>query len=286
MIVYNKRGLAVIHRSTLICPAVTIICYLCFFSQSRAQAPIEKKPLAFEVASIKPSMAGTRGSGIRPKPGGQGYIAANVSVSSMMQVMYRITASQIVGGPTWMSSDVWDVEANADHAGNTTDQLHEMFQTLLADRFELRFHREKKDMGAYVLNVDRSGSKLKVSESKDPYDIPIKPGDQPFKSVGTRVPISYLCFYLSQTLRVPVVDQTGLNGFYDFTLEWMPQIDLPPPGPNIPDQITVESQTKVVDAIQSAMISALRAQLGLKLESRKAPVEVFVIDHVERPSEN
>ncbi|HTC89162.1 MAG TPA: TIGR03435 family protein [Bryobacteraceae bacterium] len=274
------------RRFALICAAVTIACYMCVVSESRAQAPIEKKPLAFEVASVKPSMAGTRGSGIRPKPGGQGYVAANVSVSSMMQVMYRITASQIVGGPTWMSSDVWDVEANADHAGNTTDQLHEMFQTLLADRFELRFHREKKDMSAYVLSVDRSGSKLKVSQSKDPYDIPINPGDQPFKSVGTRVPISYLCFYLSQTLRVPVVDQTGLDGFYDFTLEWMPQIDLPPAGQNTPGQFTVESQIKMVEAIQSAMISALRAQLGLKLELRKAAVEVFVIDHVERPSEN
>jgi uncharacterized protein (TIGR03435 family) len=140
-------------------------------------------------------------------------------------------------------------------------------------------------MDAYVLSVDRSGSKLKVSESNDPYDIPIKPGDQPFKSVGTRVPISYLCFFLSQTLSVPVVDQTGLDGFYDFTMEWMPEIDLPPQGPNDPP-LTVESQIKIRDAIQSALISALRAQLGLKLESRKAPVEVFVIDHVERPSEN
>lgn len=223
------------------------------------------KPLAFEVASVKPSRPDARPGGIRPLSGGQMYVASGVPLRLMIKLMYKITDSQIVGGPGWMDTQLWDVNAKAERPSNL-DELHEMFQTLLADRFQLRFHREKKEITAFVLTVDKSGSKLTRSALQDPFDIPIK-GAGPGKIVGTRVPMSYFCWFLSQPLNVPVIDQTGLDGFYDFTLE------APPPSAEI--------------ALDRAdYFDAIRRQLGLKLESRKAPVEVFVIDRAERPGEN
>lgn len=252
--------------------AAVIAACLVNTSPSRAQAQRDLHPLAFEVASVKPSMPGGRGGGIRPMPGGQTYVATNVPLRLMIKVMYRINDSQIVGGTDWMDTDLWDVDAKAERP-SSIDELHEMFQTLLAERFKLRFHRERKELAAYVLSVDKAGSRLKVSDSKEPFDVPIKPGDRPGKSVGTRVPMEYLCFYLAQILNVPVVDQTGLDGFYDFTLE------LPAPAP-----LLTPGPAPAADGPD--LFTAIRQQLGLKLESRKTPVEVFVIDHVERPTNN
>jgi uncharacterized protein (TIGR03435 family) len=231
--------------------------------------------LKFEVASVKPSKPGEHFSMIRPLPGGQTYVAANAPLKMMMSVMYRITGSQIVGGPNWIATEPYDVQAKA-ASPSSIDQLHEMFQTLLADRFKLQFHREKQERPAYVLAVDQSSSKLKMSENQEPFDIPIKPVG-PGKFVGTRVPMSYLCFFLSGQLDVPVIDQTGLTGYYDFTLEWTPPLVLVGPGAQGPSAPSDESPD---------LAGTLRKQLGLKLESKKAPVEIFVIDHVEKPSEN
>ncbi len=153
-----------------------------------------------------------------------------------------------------------------------------MFRALLADRFKLRFHRETKEAAAYVLSLEKSGSKLKVSDTKDPSDTPIKPGDRPGVRVGTGVSMSYLCWYLNFNFDAPIIDKTGLDGFYDFTLE------LPPPSP-LPQKL--EAPAPVADVLDrnTEMISAL-GRIGLKLKYRKAPVEVFVIDYVERPSDN
>ena len=103
--------------------------------------------LTFEVASIKPfkPVAGGRGGGgIKPKAAGQGYDAVGVPVRLMISVMYRIPVQRITGGPGWLDSDLWTVEAKADRAYNT-DDLHTMFQNLLADEFKLKFHKDTKE---------------------------------------------------------------------------------------------------------------------------------------------
>jgi uncharacterized protein (TIGR03435 family) len=130
-------------------------------------------------------------------------------------------------------------------------------------------------MRAYVVSVDRGGPKLKLSQAQEPFDVPIKPAG-PGKMIGTRVPMSYLCWVLSQFLNTPVVDMTGLHEFYDFTLEWTQP---PPPGAGDP-------QPGAPSTEGPSIFTALRGDLGLKLESDKAAAEVLVIDHVERPSEN
>jgi uncharacterized protein (TIGR03435 family) len=236
-------------------------------------------PLAFEVASVKPAKSvGPRG--IKPMPGGQTYIANGAPLRMMIKLMYKIPDSQIVGGPSWMDTELWDIEAKAAYP-SSRDQLHEMFKTLLADRFKLQFHRETKDLSAYVLSTDKSGPKIKLNESPESFDIPIHSarGAGPLpKIVGTRVPMQYFSYYLSLLLNAPVVDRTGLDRYYDFTLEWMPEPGLEARKGGAPEVPLASDGPN--------LFTALREQLGLKLESRKAPVEVFVIDHAEKPEAN
>ena len=245
---------------------------------SRAQPQADLHPLAFEVASVKPSTPGGLVGGIKPMPGGQTYIATNIPLRLMMMSVYRISESQIVGEPSWMDTERWDVDAKAEHPSNL-DQLHEMFQTLLAERFKLQFHREPKEIGAYVLSVDKSGAKLTPSDPKNAFDIPMKPGDRPGETIGISVQMSYLCWRLSLQLNTPVVNRTGLDGYYDFTLVLPPppleRLNAPGPTP-----------AAVGSDLASDLSTALRRQLGLKFEFRKTPVDVFVIDHVERPANN
>ena len=246
-----------------------------------AQSQTDANRLAFEVASVRPGTPGAIIDLPRPMPGGQSYSASNSPLMIMVMRTYRITDSQVLGAPSWMFFDPWNVSAKAEHP-STPEQLQEMFQTLLAHRFKLRFHRETKEIAAYVLSVEKSGSKLKVSESKDPFDVPIKAGDRRSVLVGTRVSMPDLCWRLSNSLNAPVVDKTGLAGFYDFTLDR----SLPTPSPQA-QEIPGPAASALNGPESSAdLINAVRDQLGLKLEYRKAPVEVFVIDHVERPTDN
>jgi uncharacterized protein (TIGR03435 family) len=215
------------RRASLVFAIVEIAAYSSP-SQSRAQAQAEKKPLTLEVSSLRPAKPGAVGVRLPgPLPGGQTYISTNSPLMVMIMTVYRMTDKQILGAPNWMFSDPWDVVAKAEHP-STREQLQEMFQTLIVDRFKLRFHRETKEIFAYVLSVEKSGAKLKRSDAEDPFDIPIKEGERPDVRVGTRVPMSYLSWQLSVSLNAPVVDKTGLDGFYDFTLD---RASVPPPLP-------------------------------------------------------
>jgi uncharacterized protein (TIGR03435 family) len=191
----------------------------------------------------------------------------------MIKTMYGITDSQIAGGADWIDTEPYDIDAKADHR-STLDQLHEMFRTLLADRFQLRFHHETRPASAYVMTISKSGAKLKLSEVQEQFDVPMKPGG-PLGAAGTRVSMAYLAFYLSQQLDAPVVDDTSLDGYYDFALKLYPQNGpgLSLPGPGAPDPV-------------ESILVPLREQLGLTLQQKRAPVEVFVIDHAERPEAN
>ena len=238
------------------------------------QATTAVVPLAFEVASVKPSNPESRGlMRIQPMPGCQTYIARNVPLRMMIKAMYRITDSQIAGGPDWIDTEHYDIDAKAEHP-STLEELHEMFRTLLADRFQLRYHHETREIPAYVLTIANSGTKLKRSESQEIFDVPIKP-DGLGRVVGTRVPMSYLSWYLSLQVGTPVVDGTALEGFYDFTLAWLPNPGLESPGVLYNDS-----------SEEPAILVAVREQLGLKSQKRKAPIEVFIIDHVVRPQAN
>jgi uncharacterized protein (TIGR03435 family) len=230
---------------------------------------------AFEVASVKLSKPDRGGlMVIQPMPGGETYIARNVSLRMMIKAIYKITDSQIAGGPDWTDTEHYDIDAKAERP-STIDELHEMFRTLLMDRFQLRFHQETRTLPAHVLAVAKSGTKLKRSESQEALGVPIKPSG-PGRITGERVSMSYLAWYLSLQLGTPVVDGTALEGFFDFTLFWSPNPGLNSPGVRYRDDTANELD----------IFAALEDQLGLKIESVKAPVNVFVIDQVAKPNAN
>jgi len=240
----------------------------------------QEKRLTFEVASIKPAKPGERGAlgGIKPKSAGQGYGAVGATVRLMISLMYRMPMQHVTGGPGWLDSDLWDVEAKADKS-YSLDDLHTMFQNLLADEFKLKFHKETREGPVYALMVDKSGPKMKLNDSPQDYEIPISGGTGGIIN-GKRVPMEYLCYWLGQVLRYEdrqVIDKTGLKGNYDFTLSFI-MADLPPgfDKANLPPEF--------LD--RPTIFDSLRAQLGLKLEAQKGPVEYYVIDHVEKPAAN
>lgn len=231
--------------------------------------------LRFDTVAIHPSRPGESGF-IKPLAGGHGYTVVNIPVKLMISLMYRVPMRQIEGGPEWMNSDRYDIEARADGVYNV-DDLHIMFQNLLAGRFGLKFHKDARPGNVYALTVDKGGSKLQVNGSDDKYDIPIN--GAPENVTGRRVGMAYFCWWLGQQLQRderPVVDETGLDRFYDFKMSFAPVLPADADTSNLPPGIMDHP----------SIFDALRDQLGLKLTPQKGTVLYYVIDRVEKPSEN
>jgi uncharacterized protein (TIGR03435 family) len=241
-------------------------------------APPDRPRLEFEVASIRLSTPTQPGfQAIKLRADGSGYTASYVPVKLMIAFMYQIPARQIVGGPRWLEDDRYDVEAKADKK-YTVDDLNTMYENMLADRFHLKFHIETKEANAYVLTIDKNGSKMKVNDQPQSYKIPITFGGIGVMN-GLRVPMPYFCWTLGQILQQderPVVDLSGLSGFYDFTLSYRP--------PGLSQEARDNLSQEALD--RPSLFDALREQLGLRLTAQKGPVQYFVIDHVERPTAN
>ena len=234
----------------------------------------------FEVASIKPGKPSPKGSGVFIN--GRRIEVIDTKLEMMISFAYGLHPRQIVGAPDWMNKDEFDVTAVA--AGDsqpTAPQWKEMMQRLLADRFNLQFHRETRVLPVYRLSVVRSGAKLTKSGG-DPAALPMVffPG-QWGKLVGRNAGIKDFAAQIqSAVLDRPVVDATGLSGRYDFTLSWTPDESqfsrinerIPPP-------------TDPASA-PPPLFTAIQEQLGLKLEAGSAQSEVIVVDHLERPTPN
>jgi uncharacterized protein (TIGR03435 family) len=226
----------------------------------------------FDIVSVKRSV----------KPVGKDYqgkvmfsrgqvTAANVSMKTLIASAYRVQLFQITGGPTWLDQEEYDVDTRA-AAGSTTDQLRAMLQTMLAERFHLALHREKKEMRAYALRVDKGGIKVATIEEDSaraafPYPL-------------TRATMLQLANVISIQLTIPnqlntdpnrpsiatgapvaVIDKTGLDGTYDLK--------------------TLTHHEPGTDPFTSWQ-RRLREDLGLRLDAEKDPVEVLVIDRVDR----
>lgn len=248
------------------------------------EPPPRLKPMAadanavFEVATIKPSKPGAPGKAFRMN--GRQFSTLNTSVVDIMTFAYGIHPKQIIGAPDWSESDRWDIQAEPEPEGAPSGaQLRTMMQKLLADRYQLKFHRDKKELSVYAITVAKGGPKLTKSEG-DPNGLPALffrgLGQLPARN-ATMADLAGIM--QGAVLDRPVVDQTGIAGRWDFTLNWTPDqfqftsmgVKIPPP----PD-----------DAQAPDLFTAFQQQLGLKLETAKAPAEVFVIDKVEKPSAN
>jgi uncharacterized protein (TIGR03435 family) len=239
-----------------------------------AQTPSPR--LTFDVVSIHPSNPDQRSGGIKPIPGNHGYTAQNIPIRLTIALMYKIPLRQVEGGPGWLDTERFDIEARAD-GRHSIDDLHTMYQNLLADRFGLRFHHDIREGNIYALTIDPSGLKLKPNTSPENDKIPVL--GPPAHTRGIRVPMVYLTWLLSQILQNdgrPVVDQTGLTGNYDFLLSYRPI--LPPDAPA--DALPPE------DRDLPTLFDALRTQLGLRLTATRGPVDHLVIDHIEKPTPN
>jgi uncharacterized protein (TIGR03435 family) len=234
--------------------------------------------LAFEVATIKPSDPAVPGQSILVGRGGANmFTTTNTTLNDLLVFAYGIHPQQLSGGPSWLGTERFDITAKPEALGvPDATQLRTMVQKLLTERFNLAFRREKKELSAYTLTVGRNGPKLSKNESGG--TLPGFGGRGP-GAIGVRnsTMTEFASFLQARILDRPVVDQTSLSGKWDFTLEWRP--DPTQAGPNAP-QLPPEV------ASRPDIFTAFQEQIGLKLEATKTPVEVFVIDRVEKPSEN
>jgi uncharacterized protein (TIGR03435 family) len=231
--------------------------------------------LTFDIVSIRPSNENSVNGGIKPLPNGNGYTARNFPVKLMISLMYRIPMRQIKGGPEWLNTERFDVDAKADRTYGV-EELHTMYKNMLADRLSLKFHMESKPGNIYSLTVDPTGLKMKPNTTPDDFKIPVNFTPAGFQ--GIRVSMPYLCWFLGQQLQDdarPVVDQTGLNGNFDFMLSFKP---VNPP--------VAKDDTGAPPDDRPSIYEALRQQLGLHLQPTKGPVDYFVIDSVQKPSAN
>ncbi len=245
-----------------------------------AQPQPANTPLAFEVASVKPSTSGSNGfsggcHGIDSKYGASRADAApplgrcvirDARLSHLVFMAFELPSMQALkSGPDWVAigAERFDVEAKAEDPAKTTeDQLLKMLQTLLADRFKMKFHRETREVQGFALIVAKNGPKLQ--EDKDETVESRLTGSMkanPPTVNARRYSMPMLADLLSQVGQGPVADETGLKSFYDFKLTWD-------------------------DANGPSIFTALTEQLGLKFESRKVPLSMFVIDAAQRPTAN
>lgn len=270
-------------------------------AHSQTQSPAENNSVklpTYEVAAIKPNKAGM-GSTMLFTP--DGLTARNVTLKFLIKMSYAVEDDQILGAPGWLNSETFDIDAKVDSSEvSELSKLSEherqlMLQQLLADRFRLTLHREMKDLPVYALVIAKNGPKLHAAKAGDTYPNGIKgPDGKPAghagmmmwgrdRLIGQGVPIASMVSPLSQQLGRTVQDRTGLTGKYDIELHWTPD-DAAGSGP--PRDHATGDSGLAAESPEPSFFTVMQEQLGLKLESRKAPVEVLVIDHVETPSAN
>ncbi len=247
----------------------------------------EARPV-FEAASVKRNRTGGQTAN-SILPGGR-YSATNVPLRMMIRSAYRVQDLQLVGGPDWMDAEGYDVTAKAD--GNPPpDQLFAMVRHLLEDRFKLVARREVRDIPVYALmrvNPDGLGPQLRRSanECTAPSSVAPRQGAPPrcgllldFGEVrGTGAALTQLATGLSPFVGRIIQDRTNLTGLFDFELHFTPDA--------IPAAVRGAPNPPSVDPDRPSVFTALREQLGLRLESTNGPVEVLVVDRIERPNED
>lgn len=235
----------------------------------------------FDVASIKPSDPSSHGMSVGISPSGS-FRATGVTLMSLIQQAYDVRGFQVSGGPGWITTDRYDIITKNENAGPTEadlirmndsqrnefrDTMMKRLRALIEDRYQLKTHRETKEMQVYGLMVAKGGPKLQTMQpgGRDS-SLSVSHGNEANMHVTAKgLPMANLVKYLSDQSGRQVIDETGLTGKYDFQLVFAPDLG------------EIEGPS---------LFTALQEQLGLKLESKKGPVEVIVIDGAEKPSEN
>lgn len=247
------------------------------------------EPLRFEVASIRPASPGAVNVQLGPGPGG-GFRATNISVRQLITFAYDIQDFQIEGSPSWLASQRYDILAKPERAEGAADprkmsgaeqlsfinQLRRRVQSLLADRFQLAIHRDTKDLPILALVPAKNGTKLRAAADGETRKQHMRMSRGQIAAEGCTMPM--LANALSEIVGRQVNDQTGLQGNYNFEFSWTPESGSVPPGE--------EGSTSPGENGGPAIQTSLQEQLGLRLEARRGPVPIIVIERVERASEN
>jgi uncharacterized protein (TIGR03435 family) len=217
---------------------------------------------AFEAATVKINKDGPQaGNGFVPSPGRLRVI--NTTLPQLIQAAFHVKTGALSGMTAWMESDRFDIDAKAP-GRSTFDEDMPMLQSLLTDRFQLRFHRETRQLRTQFLVLAKGGPKFQRSKNQDEKEqITIRPTE----ISGTGIPFGHFVTILEAQLKYPITNETGISGQFDLSLKYVR--DDAPGGAEGP-----------------SVFAALEDQLGLKLEARRGPVEVFVIDSAQRPAEN
>jgi uncharacterized protein (TIGR03435 family) len=253
---------AICYRSTL---GLAVI--FCAASGLRCQSTPNP---SFEVASIKLHPEPVTAS-YDPIVRGSTVVGMACSLRDMITAAYSIRYDQLAGSPNWLTSGHYDLEAKASgDAPLSREQGMAMLRTLLAERFQLKVHREMREMPVYELVIAKNGPKFKPSSPDSTGGTVTRvTAAGLLRMEATRGTMERLVRQLSNTAGRPVLDKTGLAGDYAFTLEWSPGDRAPDPDSNVP-----------------SIFTAIQEQLGLKLDPTKDPIEMLVIDRAEKPSEN
>ena len=259
-------------------------------------APDPNVPLYFEAASVRPSQPGTPGQNIRRQPGGR-FSTTNMPVRPLITFAYQIQSYQLIGGPDWLANDRFDIVAKMEGdpppiiPGTGADHMMLALRTLLADRFKLTIHRETRELDIYALVMARPGGKpgpgLKPAgdecapEKLAALRAAPSPAATPVCGIqgmpgGIRFggwPLTLFADHVSGRVGRFVIDRTGLTGNWTFNLTFASEQGKGPGGTDLAS-----------DPNAPSLFTAVEEQLGLKLQPTKGPVEVLVIDRVERPS--
>jgi uncharacterized protein (TIGR03435 family) len=242
-----------------------------------AAQPETPAPRKFEVASIKKNNSGPPQVYVNPfvfLPGGR-FIATNVTLTEVIVMAYRTRRIQMRGGPSWIDSERFNIVAKADDAEGEVkrEQWPQMVQALLEDRFKLTLHREMEERAVYSRVAGKNPPKLQ--EAKEGEQTAMVPGDRGQMNFQ-KMPMSGLVNTLANILHTPVVDGTGMTGFFDFTLDPMQFATTGTPG---------GVQAASPEIFADLILTAVR-ELGFKLEKQRAPLDITVIDRAEPPTDN
>ena len=229
---------------------------------------------SFEVASVKVSQLGRKGGegagrqGIQVEPGS--LTMRNVTLTNAIRWAYGVQDFQ-VSGPAWIKEDRYDIAAKASDRADE-ERLRLMLQRLLSDRLKVAVHREERVMPYYILSIAKGGLKAKPSTGEGEPDI--HPGPNRTTAVAVRMTPARFCELLANILHAPIQDQTGLKGAYDAILDFAQLIAAYPQGPPAED-------------IPAMIMNGIQDMLGLKLEPKKGPMDMLVVDRAEKvPTEN
>jgi uncharacterized protein (TIGR03435 family) len=227
----------------------------------------------FDVASVRANVANDRIVTVQVSPDGR-FTVRGYTLALLIQRAYAVRYGYVLGGPGWAYADWFDIAAKASVPGRFSEaQLRPMLVDLLAERFRLKVHTERKEEPGYALQPGRGRARLTRSAEDEEHPDTVRMTNEGFTAQG--LGMASFAQFLGNKLGVPVVDETGLPGLFDIHLRW----DMPL------GQANAQLGDEAADTLRAAAFRAIEQQLGLKLKPKKVGIPAVVIDHAEKPRE-